>query len=272
MAYNIYELPNFLRARGWNVWVDPEAHRRNHGALARLRAIFCHHTGGGGKSDWLTVRNGRPGLSGPLAQIVFEQDCLVRIISFGVCWHAGSGGPLAGIPANAGNTYSVGIEAVSNGSYYTPEQERLYPKLAQDLADFFELPSSAIVGHKEWAPTRKIDPKFVMNIFRALAAKFRGDTTSEENELNPVEKTQLAELHGHLVAARWGGLPGSDELNPGTGTVVEMIANTNWELREKARKEIAGGTNDIKDLLNNVLGALGRVEERLAAIESKEVA
>lgn len=146
---------------------------RRHGEMSdKLFGIMIHHTGGGGKNDHTVVKNGRPGLGGPLAQTTFEQNGRGRLISAGLCWHAGTGShPRIG--RNNGNARVLGIEGVSNGTKWSAQQwPEEYPKFAAALALEYGLPAEAIIGHKEWAPGRKVDPgNWDMNAFRAEAKK-----------------------------------------------------------------------------------------------------
>jgi hypothetical protein len=64
------------------------------------------------------------------------------------------------------NRRSIGIELESNDGKYSEAQiDRLY-LLVVDLAVEYNIPSRLIVGHREIAPGRKVDPALDMTMFR----------------------------------------------------------------------------------------------------------
>lgn len=143
------------------------------------KAIFVHHTASGASSGNFAsegvVTNGYSGLPGPLSQILLGRDGRVKLIAAGYSNHAGYGGPKAGIPANQGNTYAIGIEAENNGvgEKWGDKQLQAYYRLCAALLDWLGTKDvSKIIGHKEWAPRRKIDPAGInMDQFRYQVAK-----------------------------------------------------------------------------------------------------
>lgn len=149
-----------LRAAGCRVEIDPGAATRGQGQLAGVRAIVCHHTGSVSANTWKVVRDGRAGLEGLLSQLVLERDGLWRVLGSGQAWHAGTGGPLLGIPANSANAWTIGIEAVSAGTAkgdWTPAQLAEYPRGVAALCRRYGLTEQHVIFHKTWAPTRKVD-------------------------------------------------------------------------------------------------------------------
>jgi hypothetical protein len=143
-----------------------------HGQMGdRLYGIIVHHTAGGGTNDHKVVKNGRPGLDGPLAHCTFERNGRGRLIAAGQCYHAGTG-THPRIGRNNGNLRTLGIEGVSNGTSWSSSQyPEEYPRFAAAFAVEYNLPVEAIIGHKEWT-TRKIDPgNWDMNAFRREAKK-----------------------------------------------------------------------------------------------------
>jgi len=174
MAYLTW-LADALRAGGCNVIEQAGWKSRGHGSMGDVRGVLCHHTGGGGSNDWSVVQNGRAGLAGPLAHLTLERNGTFRVIAAGQCWHAGTGGPLMGAPRNAGNTYLIGIEGVSNGTTWTAEQRAAYPKGVAAILRHLRLGADRCAGHKEWAPGRKPDPgNWDMSQFRRTVAEHLG--------------------------------------------------------------------------------------------------
>jgi hypothetical protein len=143
------------------------------------RAVICHHTASSASSGNFAsegiVTSGRSDLPGPLCQFLLGRDGTVKIIAAGYANHAGEGGPAAGIPHNMGNTYAYGIEAENSGlgEPWGKEQLNAYYRLcAALLARIGTKDVSRVIGHKEWAPGRKIDPTGIdMNQFRARVSE-----------------------------------------------------------------------------------------------------
>lgn len=153
-------LADALRSGGVPVWEDPQWKQRGHGAMGQIRGVCGHHTAGGGPNDWLVVRNGRPGLAGPLAQLTVERDGTWRVLASGQAWHAGSGGPWLDVPAGSGNTHLIGIEGVSSGRVpgdWTSAQLASYPRGVAALLRHLQFRTDRFLFHKTWAPARKID-------------------------------------------------------------------------------------------------------------------
>lgn len=182
------DLDDALRVGGIGHWASPGWERRGHGAMSTPRGILIHHTAGGGPNDWKVVQNGRPGLSGPLAQLVFNRDGGVSIIAAGQAWHAGRGSH-PNVPGGS-NANLIGIEGVSRGvgNDWTAAQRREYPRVAAALCRHYRLPSSRVLGHKEFATPRgrKIDPgDWDMGQFRADVQRHLGGAPPDPPPLPP---------------------------------------------------------------------------------------
>jgi hypothetical protein len=117
------------------------------------QGVVAHHTGSNGDLR-VTLRDGRPGLSGPLCNVQFCRDGSCRVIAAGRANHAGKGG----YRELSGNGQVLGIEADSDGASWTPAQRELYPTLVAALLSGIGRDESWCCGHKEWAPKRKPDP------------------------------------------------------------------------------------------------------------------
>lgn len=186
-------LADVLRAEGLNVVEVPGWKTRStvRGGLVAVKAIFLHHTAGpstGNYPSFNTVLHGRPDVAGPLAQLGLGRDGTVYVFAAGVAWHSGAGRGY-GLPTNAAAAYALGIEAESTGrGDWTAAQLNVYPRMVAALARHYKVPLSRVIGHKEWAPGRKIDPfgwpgdmygfrKSVANLLgirhRAVSAKTR---------------------------------------------------------------------------------------------------
>lgn len=153
------DLPEALKALpGLTVKYISGWQERGHGEMSAVRGIICHHTAGpatGELPSLGTVMYGRPDLAGPLAQLMLGRSGTVYVVAAGLCWHAGAGS-YAGLH---GNSDCIGIEAESAGTGdWTAEQLAAYPLLCATLVDYYGLSSACVIAHREWAPTRKVDP------------------------------------------------------------------------------------------------------------------
>lgn len=177
MARMLVELADILRGRGLPVWEIPGWQQRGHGAMGDVYGVLCHHTAGPATGNYPSesvVVNGRPGLGGPLANLGLARDGTWIVVAAGQAWHAGTG-VVPWCPANTGNTHLLGVEAESCGTRddWTPAQRANYPRGVAALLGYYGLSPARAIGHKEWAPGRKVDPAFWdMNQFRADAARW----------------------------------------------------------------------------------------------------
>ena len=144
---------------------------RSTASLPRLNpgGIVCHHTAGKGHAfDYPSlgiVRDGRPDLSGPLAQFgIGRHTGTVYVIAAGKANHAGPGG-WNGL---SGNASVWGIEAENDGEHepWAAVSLRSYLLLCVALARHTGFGADMICGHREWT-SEKIDPTGIdMDWFR----------------------------------------------------------------------------------------------------------
>ena len=153
---------------------------RGRGAMGSIASIMCHHTAGpasGNTPSLNVVTHGRPGLSGPLAQLFLARDGTVILVAAGRANHAGR------VSSNRySNSHSIGIEAEATGVASWPAaQLDAYAKLCKALIDEFNLPVSRVIGHAEAAVPRgrKVDPNFSMNAFRKKVGGSKGGVSQE---------------------------------------------------------------------------------------------
>ena len=86
------DLADVLRSADLNVIEEPGWKTRGHGVMASVKSILCHHTAGPATGDYPSlqiVRDGRPDLSGPLAQLGLSRSGLWYVIAAGRSYHAG---------------------------------------------------------------------------------------------------------------------------------------------------------------------------------------
>lgn len=165
-----------IQLKRWGLKVETKDGWENRGRpyAFRPKAIICHDTASnrhsGNFASESVVTYGRSDLPGPLCQFLLGRDGTVKIIAAGYANHAGYGGPKIGIPENQANTYAYGIEAENDGlgEPWPKEQLNAYYQLCAALLDLMGTKDvSKVIGHKEWAPRRKIDPTGInMDHFR----------------------------------------------------------------------------------------------------------
>ncbi len=118
------------------------------------------------------IRDGRPGLPGPIANIYHARDGRAHIIASGRCNTAlpGTAGTLRGI----GNTGLLGIEHESDnrGEKWTEVQYDSAIRMWAAICKKMGWTAARLSGHKEHDPGRKSDPMGIdMKRFRADVAK-----------------------------------------------------------------------------------------------------
>ena len=161
----------YKKVSGWS--------SRGHGAMGTIRSVMAHHTAGPASGDHPSlnvVTHGRPGLSGPLAQLFLSRNGTVYLVAAGRAYHAGV------VKSSIyQNSHSIGIEAEATGTSSWPDKQvDAYAKLCKALCKEFGLSTSRVVGHKEaCSPSgRKIDPNFNMSQFRAKVNGAKGGVST----------------------------------------------------------------------------------------------
>lgn len=177
MSYSLTWLPKVLRDAGLTVIEQPGWQTRGHGDVGEIVGVICHHTAGGKKGNMGSlgvITNGRPGLSGPLAQLGLGRDGTYYMVAAGKASHAGRG-EWEGY--SNGNSQFIGIEAentgLDNDSPWPKVQMDAYAQGVAAILDYLEADSIMCAGHKEYAlpKGRKPDPDFDMVEFRKQVAE-----------------------------------------------------------------------------------------------------
>ena len=182
------DLAEACRKSGLPVQEVPGWRTRGHGNLYELQTIAVHHTATaktapGDYPSLGVVRDGRPGLPGPLSQLGLGRSGTVYVIAAGVAYHAG-----ATFEQRQDNWHALGIEAEHNGLDPWPVAlVDAYARLCAALCEHYDLPPERVLGHKEIATPRgrKTDPNFDMGAFRARVTEhLQGDDmTDDDREL-----------------------------------------------------------------------------------------
>lgn len=153
-----------------------------HGDFQDIRGVMVHHTGNSRESAQ-SIRDGRPDLAGPLANLHIAPDGTVTIVAVGVCWHAGQGS-YPWLPTNNANWHMIGIECAwpdiaANGSYNPvqrwPDAQIIAMRdTCAALVKKLGFGADRVIGHKEYAGAAqgKWDPgNLDMNWFRGEVTK-----------------------------------------------------------------------------------------------------
>ena len=165
-------LADVLRGAGLNAVELPGWKQRGRGDFTAIRGVVCHHTAGplkGNEPSLGTVRDGRPGLPGPLSQLVLARDGTYHVVAAGKSNHAGPG-KWQGV--TAGNSQMIGIEAENTGKLddqpWPKKQIDAYIRGVAAILKHIKADAVMACGHKEYAlpQGRKPDPTFDMVTFR----------------------------------------------------------------------------------------------------------
>ena len=257
-------LPELLKAWGVKVKEMDAWRDRGEGDFTDIIGVMAHHTAGANTSAEYIAKN--PGLSGGLSsQIHLARDGVATICGAGVAWHAG--GNETATPSWAkgqvqiktrhankwqslGNAKMIGIEAVNSGdgTQAWPEvQMDAYARCCAAICWHLGLPVSRVLAHKEFAPSRKIDPNFDMAAFRRRVQKHLDNppTSQEDDMFTDNDRAMLRDLLTQATG-NWkvGEFPGFDPFalaakareklaaSPPKGlTLAEMMALTLFEMR-----------------------------------------
>lgn len=184
--------------KGWTT------HNRNHkGPFNDVVGVVVHHTAGSNSLE--LCHDGTSALPGPLCHAHLAKDGTLTLLSAGRANHAGNFTPNAhaavltesnthprpsGAETVDGNAhyYGVEIENLGNGKDpYPSSQYQSAVKWAAAICRAHGWTANSVIGHKE-GTTRKIDPSFDMEIFRAdVAKRLALDPTPTPEETAPVE-------------------------------------------------------------------------------------
>lgn len=166
-----------VEVAGWETRGDP--YFQPHGHVLH-HDVIADQPGNNDRVPSLIVV-GRSDLPGPLCNFWLERDGNVHLVAAGEANHAGQGG-WRGL---SGNHSVWGTEMNNLGTPADPwpdAQLEAMVRLAAATAEFSGFDASFVCGHKEWAPTRKIDPHSIdMGAFRGrVAAAVKSTNPSPE--------------------------------------------------------------------------------------------
>ena len=151
-------LPEVLRAAGITCHVYPGAMNNGHGDFATIWGIVAHHTGSpAGSTPGPGYIANHPTL-GLASQLYLGRDGEYTLCGVGQAWHAGNGS-WPGIPRNAANKVTLGIEAENSGTEgWSPAQYNAYVRGVAAILNHLGLPETRVIAHREWYYGQKISP------------------------------------------------------------------------------------------------------------------
>lgn len=221
--------------------------------------IMWHHTAAGGSRDLPslgTVKHGRPGLRGPLSQMLIGRAGTVVLVTEGRANHAGDGDarqldrmrqglevlPRPGLDnAGGGNAHLIGIECENNGvgEPWTPELlESMLEVGAALCAAYGWDPIARQLEHLEWT-RRKIDRANIdpRQFRRDVAARL----TTGDDDLTPEQAARLDIIHDAVVL---------DD-----GPVRHLVINTARHVEGELSAQ-ASRLDEVEDKLDRILEAV----------------
>ena len=145
-------------------------------------------------------------LSHPGAQCWVAMDGTWHLIAAGRMWHAGTGQGWGVIPADQGNTYSIGVETdhTTGETWPSAQLDSIRLGMAAICKARRWDPAQAIAGHKEFAPGRKDDPDGVdLDAFRRDVADLITHPTTPD-----VRDEDDVKLYRDEAGAVFAGAPG----------------------------------------------------------------
>jgi hypothetical protein len=173
-------MPAALRTAGLKVSEEQGWLTRGRGAMREVRGVMCHHTATVGFADrnmptLRVLKEGTSRISGPLSQLALGRDGTFYVVAAGRSNHAGEG-QWPGIGKDMGNHHFIGIEAENDGldsGNWPDVQMDAYRRGVAALLNHLGVDTRWCIGHREYAPGRKPDPNFDMEVFRRQVAAIR---------------------------------------------------------------------------------------------------
>lgn len=249
------------------------------------------------------VTSGRAGLPGPLSQFFVARGSVPRIavVAAGRANHAGAGGPKIGVPRDSGNAYLYGTEKANNGTgeRYSDASIHATKVLFAAVMDVIGQDASHVIGHKEWAPARKIDPTYDMGWMRGLVKQVMRGEVGEDMELT--DKVKLSDwackkmglkpgsklsVAGVLAYAAAGGFRNAEDVDRIKDLVSSPIGSTektprqHWAIAsglhanvlalQEDQRKLKADLDSVKETLNESAEMVRFLVEAVKAQQAKE--
>jgi hypothetical protein len=241
-------LADVLRDAGLTVREVSGWKTRGSDSWGPVRGITCHHTAGARNStdegEINVLINGRPGLSGPIAQLYLSRTGVWWVIAAGHCNHnkIGTAGPNKGY----GNDALLGVEAQHSGGTepWTDVQYDSYVRgvaaLVRHKASGWDVSPSRVAGHREHQPGEKSDPTFNMNSFRTQVWEEIADW--EDDGMADITQDRFNTLFAKAMHEGEIGRSGQT-----FAQALDMIDTTLATLTSLARIVIASNESEVAD-------------------------
>lgn len=185
----------------------------------RPNHVMVHHTAsppssdpmnGGGDVDYCAW--GHP--DSPVGNLYLSRDGTVYVMAGGAANTNGTGIDPCGLtPDDSMNSHSIAIEAGNTGvgEPWPTVQQDSYVALCAALCAAYAIPEGRMHAHREWAPSRKIDPagesRYATDADMWDMDAFRRDvagTTPEEPDMTADQARMLSELYQALCVPQPG--------------------------------------------------------------------
>ncbi len=244
MSRYLTDLAAACRKSGLPIQEVPGWRTRGRGPMHGPHGVMWHHTAtpDAARGDYPSlhvITRGRPDLSPPLANLGLARSGTVLVIAAGKAHHAGRPDNRARYPWAVGNSDIIGIEIESAGhGHYTDAQWAAAPRLRDALSEHYKLKPDRHIAHREWAPSRKIDPRGLD--IRALH--------SEDPMSTPDAMAMLRDIASRLV-------------------VIERNLGYTHDYAKMARVS----TRDLPEQLKNLRNRIDTLAARLDALEATEL-
>lgn len=240
------------KTRGW----------AGRGFYGTPKGVLHHHTATTSARRYSTgsptlnmLIGGRSDLPGPLFNLAFGRGGEVYVVAAGWANHAGVGGPIGGVPLNAGNGWLIGIEAESSGvapADLTADQIRVWPYLASTLARMYKpaAPDTFLqLAHYEWSSMGKIDASLLpdrIEGLRSARAWVTATGTHAWSYANPTGKLKKT------TATKASTAPAAPAAPTKTKDWFDMA--TKEDLRAVAREDLKNeGAAQVRGSINHMI-------------------
>lgn len=141
--------------------------------------VMLHHTAGTDSLHMLATGAGHVPVPG--AHFLVSRDGTVHVLTKFQCYHAGKGQGF-GVPENLMNPFAWGIEVESLGKEkdFTPAQTASVGALVSGLLDGMDKGTEAIINHKDWSTTGKVDTRYTRDEIAGWVAKYRKSRITQQ--------------------------------------------------------------------------------------------